>query len=144
MGPMRITTDTWTLEIPDGWSLVMNHDHDCARLMYGADVDNTDAQSGVGATGSDILLRVLRLPASVSLTSFAETTMKRHVRQGEPERYSRVIGGRSAHAYSWTDGVANINTYFVEATLGIAVRIDIATAGIGPAAETAREAQRSA
>lgn len=141
---MRIEMDRFNLEIPTGWSLVVGSDHASIRLFYNSDVHQDAHQSTVEWTGADIGLRLVPVPIGETIQSYAEAMMKRHVRQGEPERYSQLVGGRSAYAYSWTDGVNNIDTYFVEESAGVVLRIDLAIAAHPNYSATAKRARSSA
>jgi hypothetical protein len=134
----------WSLDILKGWSVVIDSDQTSMRMFYDADVRHGAYQSAVEWKGGDIGFRIVPIPRGETIQSHAEAMMKRHVAQGEPERYSQLVGGRSAYAYSWTDGVNNIDTCFVEATSGVVLRIDISTAMLGGHYSAVAKSVRSA
>jgi hypothetical protein len=140
---VRIQTETWSVVIPNGWAAVIDGDQASMRFAYNAEVHHQDGQTIVKPRGGDLFFRLLSLAPGESVGSHAEAIMKRHVVQGEPERYTQPVGGRSAFGYSWTDGVQNIKTCFVESTPGALLRIDMATHGLGAYVDIAAHASRA-
>jgi hypothetical protein len=59
-----------------------------------------------------------------SLSAYAETLMRRFVRQGEPGRSSATLGNVRADRYEWTDGTTKVVTYFLEPSRHQWFRVD--------------------
>ena len=64
------------------------------------------------------------------LDEIAEGLMRRHVGNGEPERFHELVGRVAARGYAWTDGVRDIATWFAQPTSGIVVAISVALPGL--------------
>jgi hypothetical protein len=62
---------------------------------------------------------------ATSLHDFAEQQMARRVRQGYPERFAAMVDGTQALGFDWTDGVANILSYFAVHPRGPIVELSV-------------------
>jgi hypothetical protein len=76
------------------------------------------------------------------LEQFAAARMARFVRQGYPERFDGdVVGGLPALAFTWTNGIADIATWFASPTRGFVLELHYGKPFAGPDAtdEPARD-----
>ncbi|AKV01007.1 hypothetical protein AKJ09_07670 [Labilithrix luteola] len=48
-----------------------------------------------------------------SAQRFAEGVIGRHVRSGEPDRTTAMVGGEAALQFAWTDGILDIDSFFL-------------------------------
>jgi hypothetical protein len=140
---MRIEMGPWRIEIPLGWAAIVGSDQSSLRLFHNPETRDDHYASAVEGGDGQVTFFHFPLLAGVDVKSFAETSMERHVRQGEPERYSQVLHGRFAHAYSWGNGVEAVDTFFVEATPSVVLRIDITT-GFEPSGRVPQEVRDAA
>lgn len=134
---MRLTQELrpgqlhFSIEIPPGWVVVVDTAGGALRALLAGRVSHRPDASVVTVGTADLWLKPFDLPAG-SLATYAEREMARHVRQGEPSRFSDRIGGLEALGYEWTDGVMDIATWFVAPSPSVGVRVDHAISALGP------------
>jgi len=141
---MRIETPSWSIELQTGWAAVVADDQSWVRLFFAGTTRNEEMSSTVEAGSAEVSLEIVRRSGDLPVAELAEAIMKRHVRQGEPERSSRLLGGRAALVYSWTDGVQDIETLFVAEDASLFLRIDVSTAAIASSRQQAARRGRLA
>lgn len=69
---------------------------------------------------------LLGIPEGTSATIFVDRKMKSHLPSGSAVELSASIGGLAARSFSWTDGVAEVLSYFVELTPRLVAFIELA------------------
>jgi hypothetical protein len=69
----------------------------------------------------------------------AERSMRRHVGNGEPDRFHERVGSVAARGYAWTDGVRDIATWFAQPISGIVVAIYVSLPGLLDPSRTHRD-----
>src|SRR5690348_849085 len=113
---MRVEMPGWRITVPVGWTAVTGKDQSWLRFFFEAEAQHSEERCSVESAGTELTFQLLDCPDGMAIEGFAEPVMKRHVGQGAPERSARLVGGRAARAYSWTDGVDDIDTLFVSET----------------------------
>jgi hypothetical protein len=68
-------------------------------------------------------LDALQFPAGDSI----QEAMRRRVRQGSPDQYVTKVAGIDALRFDWTDGVAEVRSYFVHHSSGSVIEFGLAT-----------------
>jgi hypothetical protein len=128
---MRIEMSDWSIGVPRGWTTVIGDDGSWLRLFLDADVKNEEWNLRVGGP-MELSVERIDLPTPTNIVDYADARIRRHVGQGYPEVSSRDMSGREARVYTWTNGVQNIESLFVDlsdATRLVVLRIDVLTPG---------------
>ncbi|MBS2015205.1 MAG: hypothetical protein JST00_20115 [Deltaproteobacteria bacterium] len=112
----------YSIELPPGWIVILDTTSGVLRAFLSGTVSHREAGTSVESGDADLSLSAIS--PGTTLETYAEARMRQHVRQGEPERFADVIGGHPAIGYTWTDGVLDIATWFLEPLPSAAVRID--------------------
>jgi hypothetical protein len=89
---------TVTVRLGPGWTLERRDNSVTAR--------KTDVE--------DLWIGSIAKVASYSLWEVAEAAMRRHVGQGEPDRFPAIVSGRPAFGYEWSDGAQTVVTWWLE------------------------------
>ena len=119
-----------SLELPIGWTVIVDTTSGSLRAFLAGAVSHREAGSSVELGDADFSLSAISL--DTTLEEYADARMKRHVPQGYPERFAAVVGDRAALGYTWTDGISDIATWFVEPLPSVVVRIDHSIPSIAP------------
>jgi hypothetical protein len=94
--------------VPEGWSRVELH----GGVGF-APTHLFDDVYPIDTAPLSLFIQPLEHAETASFDGTIEALMGRRVRQGYPERFDAEVSGRPARGFGWTDGVADILSFFV-------------------------------
>jgi hypothetical protein len=128
--------EPWTIDLPPAWTAVISGDRTLVRLFFLSDAPSEIWGCRIDSRGAEVSF--FHHSTTETASAYSEARMRRYIRQGKPEVASILLGGRLLTLYTWTDGIADIDTCFAQVAPGLVLEVHFARAAFEPAAEIGR------